>query len=210
MKWISKKKLSIYVTESSEDTLESIEITDTEPMILKEDRVKLRRKLWGSILALLSSVIFTANSVIIKKLDINFSDAMVVRYGLQTVAIVATMYILERKKKSTNDEETRKNLVVNKSNVLLLFQGFCNGICVLGEFICVSYMPIGDATSIIFSSPLPSMILSALFLSHNLRLYKITCGLILYLGIIFVVKPPFIFGSNVLITNTGKNGTLPG
>ena len=72
-------------------------------------------------------------------------------------------------------------------------QGLCNVICLMGEIICVTLMPIGDATSIIMSSPLPAMILSRIFLGHRLRLYKIVCGTMLYLGVVFVVQPPFIF-----------------
>jgi drug/metabolite transporter (DMT)-like permease len=76
---------------------------------------------------------------------------------------------------------------------LLIIQGICNGLCGVGEAISYTFMPIGDATAIIFSSPLPSMLLSRIFLKERLGLYMVTCGLVLYLGVLLVVHPPFLF-----------------
>ena len=154
----------------------------------------------GGILAFLSSLLFTASNVIIQQLSINFSDAMVVRFSLQVVTLLTIItWIIIRE---TQPDKIKTDpypypwppyAITGKSPGLLIFQGLCNGICVLGEFICVSFMPIGDAAAIIFSSPLPTMILSSLFLGHSLRLYKIGCGAMLFLGVLLVVKPPFLF-----------------
>ena len=51
----------------------------------------------------------------------------------------------------------------------------------------------GDASAIIFSSPLPAMILCWLVLGESLRLYKVVCGVLLYLGLTCVVRPTFLF-----------------
>ena len=117
---------------------------------------------------------------------------MVVRFSLQVVTLLTIItWIISRE---TQPDKIKTDFTITgKSSGLLIFQGLCNGICVLGEFICVSFMPIGDAAAIIFSSPVPTMILSTLFLSHTLRLYKIGCGAMLYLGVLLVVKPPFLF-----------------
>ena len=64
----------------------------------------------------------------------------------------------------------------------------------LGAFICVTNMPIGDFSVIIFSTPLPTMILARIFLKTRLRLYKITCGTLLVVGLLLVVRPPALFG----------------
>ena len=72
----------------------------------------------------------------------------------------------------------------------------CNGIFTLGAFICVRCMPIGDFSVIIFSTPLPTMIMARLFLKTKLRLFKITCGTLLIAGLLPVVRPPALFGED--------------
>ena len=190
--------MSVYITETGEEVTDiaEIELKDTTPIIGNADNKSHRNNVIGGILAFLSSLLFTASSVIIQQLSINYSDAMVVRYSLQVVTlltIITWIIIREKPDKIRTDTDTTTGKHSRKSAGLLIFQGLCNGICVLGEFMCVSFMPIGDATAIIFSSPLPSMILSTLFLGHSLRLYKIGCGAMLYLGVLLVVKPPFLF-----------------
>ena len=136
-------------------------------------------------------------------MSLNFSDAMIVRYFVQVVSlliIICMKNIRGEGKSPLKMVESFKNLGT-RSLVLLIFQGLSNGLCVLGEFMCVSFMPIGDATAIIFSSPLPSMVLSALFLGHTLKLYKMSCGIMLYLGVILVVKPPFLFNEPLIPFN---------
>ena len=68
-----------------------------------------------------------------------------------------------------------------------------NGVCVLSEFVCMANLPLGDASALVFSSPLPAMIFSKIFLSHSLKVYKGISGLVLYIGVMLVVKPTFLF-----------------
>ena len=74
-----------------------------------------------------------------------------------------------------------------------IFQGFFGTICIVSDFHCVSNMPLGDASAIILSATLPSIVLSAIFLGSRLRLYKIICGVIFYSGVLLVIRPPFLF-----------------
>ena len=184
--------------ETSEEvaTVAETGLKDTTPLLGHHENKSVRNNVIGGILAFLSSLLFTASSVIIQQLSINYSDAIVVRYSLQVITLLTIItWTIIREKSDSMKTDTITGKHSQNSFGLLIFQGFCNGICVLGEFMCVSLMPIGigDATAIIFSSPLPSMILSTLFLGHSLRLYKIGCGAMLFLGVLLVVKPPFLF-----------------
>ena len=51
----------------------------------------------------------------------------------------------------------------------------------------------GDATTLMYTSPLITMILAAVFLGHRIRLYRILNALLLILGAILVIQPTFIF-----------------
>ena len=58
---------------------------------------------------------------------------------------------------------------------------------------CVTFMPLGDAMTLLFTTPLSTMVLAALFLGHRMRLFRIICCLFLGAGADFVIKPSFIF-----------------
>ena len=64
------------------------------------------------------------------------------------------------------------------------------------SFSCVLFLPLGDALTLIFSAPLSTMVMTAIFLGHKLRLYKVTFALILLTGTVLVVRPPFLFPSS--------------
>lgn len=105
----------------------------------------------------------------------------------------------------SEEENANLNISVlfheNSLTKLLMLQGMLNGVCVLSEFMCFANLPLGDASAIIFSSPLPAMIISSFVLGESLKLYKASCGIILYIGVMFVVKPTFIFGETSDETN---------
>ena len=146
-----ESKLGVYKTETSEEvaTMAETELKDTTPLLGHHENQSHRNNVIGGILAFLSSLLFTASSVIIQQLSINYSDAMVVRYSLQVVTLltISTWIII----RETPDKIKTDYTIIGKSSGLLIFQGLCNGICVLGEFICVSFMPIGDAAPLSFS-----------------------------------------------------------
>lgn len=169
-----------------------------------QEQISHKNLLSGVFLALLSSLLFTTNGVILQKLKLNFSDVNLVRYSLQTVVMFLAIKIKNKRMTKEDDgqdfstniwpakADPGKNL--NFLQSLLIMQGVFNGFIGIGEAIGMTYMPIGDASAIIFSSPLPSMLLSRVFLNERLGLYKITCGMVLYLGVVLVLQPPILFG----------------
>ena len=58
---------------------------------------------------------------------------------------------------------------------------------------CVTFMPLGDAMTLLFTAPLSTMIAAAIFLGHRLRLYRIFNVILLVSGAVLVIRPPFIF-----------------
>ena len=171
-----------------------------------------KKLLAGSILAMTSSLLFTTNGVILKRLKLNYSDVNLVRYFLQIVVMFSVMKLKNMRIIKQLEQESCKQMKENKMFAtkillddadpvkrincmqgLLIFQGICNGLSGLGEAITMTFMPIGDASAIVLSSPLPFMLLARVFLQEILGLYKIICGLVLCLGVILVLQPPFLF-----------------
>ena len=167
-----------------------------EDLLLKKDDDN-RKLVLGCILAFISSVLFTVCGLILQSLSLNVSDVLLTRYSLQISVVIITIYIWRTRLRDTQEDDSNIDQylqLIHPVTKLLLLQGLLNGVCVLSEFLCVSNLPLGDATALLFSSPLPAMILSRVFLEDSLKLYKGFCGLVLYIGVMFVVKPTFLFG----------------
>ena len=50
--------------------------------------------------------------------------------------------------------------------------GLWGGLMVICAVSCVTFMPLGDAMTVLFTAPLSTMIVAAVFLGHRLRLYR--------------------------------------
>ena len=69
---------------------------------------------------------------------------------------------------------------------------------VLEVFLAFRMMPLGDATTLMFSSPLFTAILSAIFLKDaRFRLWKMIFITLMMAGMVLVVQPPFLFGNSM-------------
>ena len=76
-------------------------------------------------------------------------------------------------------------------------------------------MPIGDALTIVFTEPLWTLILSKLILKIRIGLWKVFFGLLLILGMILCIQPPFLFqpidsNGNKTIPDNTNNTNLVG
>ena len=65
---------------------------------------------------------------------------------------------------------------------------------ILELFVAVRLMPLGEAMTLIFSSPLFTAIAMRIFHGTRLRLWKAIFITALLVGIILVMQPPLIFG----------------
>ena len=186
---------------------ESAALLDSENEVVKKRKLNEWKHIClGILLAFMSGFTYTLQNAAVVDKDVNFYDVLTCRYGLIVVMILICLGGYEAVKTRSSSLKSKKTIL----STLWIFQVddgqnicFLRGSLVLigvfafssiiTDFYCVTNMPLGDATAIIFSAPLPTMILSAVFLGSRLRLYKIFCGLLLYTGIMLVIRPPFIF-----------------
>ena len=75
----------------------------------------------------------------------------------------------------------------------MIFQGVVGALMVMFGFCCVIFLPLGDALTLLFSAPLSTMILAAIFLGHRLRMFKVIFGILLLIGTVLVIQPEFLF-----------------
>ena len=174
----------------------------------EQSRPKSHLLVLGGFLAFLSGLAYTIQNAIVANEQLNFSEALIFRYVFIIMVLLAyTKLSVKIGNWYSKKDDNYKNSVIKVlwifnvdpgQNIhllrgILLFQGVFAACCILSDFHCVSNMPLGDASAIILSAPLPSMVLSAIFLGTRLRLYKVICGVLLYSGVLLVIRPPFIF-----------------
>ena len=145
------------------------------------------RIICGVILAFLSGCIFAGNSTIIQYFKLDYTDAMLVR-SLTQMIFFGLMCAYKRLSLWPRIGERPKMV-----RAMIVLQGLMSGFMLIAAFYSIIYMPLGDAMALHFTSPLFTMIMAAIFLGHSLRLYKISCGLLLLTGAALVIQPPFIF-----------------
>ena len=143
----------------------------------------------GVILAFLSGCIFAGNSTIVQYFKLDYTDAMLVR-SLSQLVFFGSMCGYKRLSLWPCIGE-RPKLV----RAMIILQGLLSGFMLIAVLYSVIYMPLGDAMALHFMAPLFTMILAAIFLKHSIRLYKISCGILLLVGGALVIQPPFIFNA---------------
>ena len=180
----------------------------------------------GILLALSTGIMFAINDALVKVFSVNFVDAVMVRCVIQTLVAGSIMVCLGLCKSSAifkkkNPEEANNDSTSTKSKYFLFaiillqvnykfiihfvkdsrtkfiyFQGFINASVIFTCYIAYSNMPIGDAIAIVFSCPAFTLLSTFMILGHRHSLWKIIFALIVIIGVVMIIQPPFLFGSN--------------
>lgn len=153
----------------------------SKTVLLQEWFMKL--PLLGLIIAFTSSFLFGLCNVIVKQVkDVDpFTIAFYRFIGIALPAISIVIYRSE----DVFPKNKRLLLVVRSimgaSNLLIFFYG-------------LKHMPIADVNMISASSPIWVVISARIFLKEPLKVFDIINVFITLLGILFIIRPPFIFG----------------
>ncbi len=75
------------------------------------------------------------------------------------------------------------------SPALQLLRGFGVSIATVGFFAAVTFMPLAEATSITFTSPMITALLSALFLGEPARRETVLASIVAFAGTLIVLRP---------------------
>jgi len=169
--------------------------TSFGPVILPESEHRDRDWMLGWFLAIISGILFTANNFFVKYLNVDALEMLLIRSGLQTVLIMVGLI-------STRTAFLPETI---KDRCLVILQGVLSGGRVFLQFACLSFMPLGDALTLVFTEPLWTIILSKLILKIDIGWWKSLFGLFLITGMVLTIQPPFIFnagGASQPVVNT--------
>jgi len=138
---------------------------------------------FGILLAFLSGVFFTLSSGIIKYLtDVDPMELLIWRAFIQ--CLLSVPIALYR----------RENLLGPKGGKGLQFiQGMVGGTTLVLLYYAFRLLPLGDAATIIFSSPVIVMAMSFFMLGEHCSVYRSFIVFLLIGGVVLITKPPFLF-----------------
>ncbi|XP_058798046.1 solute carrier family 35 member G1-like [Phymastichus coffea] len=176
-------KLKIYRTVSYGTVDSEPPEVQTEVFSNNVENYREGTKWSGIFLAFLSGTFFTISAALVK--SIKNVDPMVVlsiRAFIQIIVMTIVGYI------------SSINLIGPRgSRLLVQTQGIVGGMTLSLLYYSFRKLPLGDATTIIFSSPVLVMVLSFFFLKEPCGVLRITVIGALITGVILVAQPPFIF-----------------
>eukprot|EP00095_Tigriopus_kingsejongensis_P009182 snap_masked-scaffold145_size311916-processed-gene-2.8 protein:Tk09182 transcript:snap_masked-scaffold145_size311916-processed-gene-2.8-mRNA-1 annotation:"transmembrane protein " len=139
-------------------------------------------KFVGIFLAAVSGLFFTLCSVTVKLLPrVDPSEVLLFRAIVQLVVVVPILMV------------TKSNPLGPKGVRLVVYlQGIIGCLTVTCVFIGFARLPVGDAATIIFCSPLFVMVFSHVILREHCGLYRVFVISILMAGVVLIAKPPFL------------------
>jgi len=144
---------------------------------------------FGLLLAFLSGVLMTAYSSMIKMLhEMDSMQVIIIRGVIQLlVFLIVALY-----KKHSFVGDAKKNTLI-----FLFLVVVTGGLRLLFIFTSFTRLPLGDSTTILFSSPVLVMIFSICILKEYCGLFRICAGASLMSGVVLIAKPPILFANMV-------------
>ncbi|KAG7204033.1 hypothetical protein KM043_001892 [Ampulex compressa] len=140
-------------------------------------------KWFGIFLAFLSGTFFTISSALVKA--IHKVDPMIL-LAIRAILQILVMAVVACK--------ASKSIFGPKGHRILMHsQGLVGGMTLCLLYYSFRKLPLGDATTIIFSSPVIVIALSFIFLKEPCGVLRIMVVCTLFTGVVFVARPPFLF-----------------
>jgi len=177
-------------------------ITQTESSYIELGQIrqescfsKYKIAIAGVSLSLISGALFTGNNFIINLNRVSVCDLVFIRTIIQFIIYSTICYC--------KNESLLPGTI--KEKILIVSQGIAAAMTFITALASVTFMAVPDALCIVFSCPVVTIILSAIFLKDRLTVAKVTSGVLLLTGVILVCKPPFLFDEQSNNVGTGAS-----
>jgi drug/metabolite transporter (DMT)-like permease len=151
----------------------------------------------GIFYALIASCLFTCSGFIIKQLRVDFFDALLARFVLQTS--ILTIFILYK-----------KNKFITGSTNLIILQIIrtitaCSGFVLF--YMSYRYIPLPDLTTCRYTQVVWTTIIAMIIFRERVSIVSILAIIFTLTGVLFVAQPTFLFQNNPQISSNRTNQT---
>ena len=137
----------------------------------------------GLFLALLSGLIFSLNSFFLQFFGVDYIWNLC-NVGLMQMAFAKGMI---------DDFGLSLWPKTKTARALLIYQALVGALVICGSFFCVKFMPLSDALTILYTAPIFTLIFESFFARKKISYIKISCGIMLLPGVIYLLQPPLFF-----------------
>jgi len=150
---------------------------------------------WSLYLAyffsILAGIIFTASLVLINLVpSVNSWTLLLVRCGVQVLSMLPLIIL-----------QNISLLGPKGFRIRIYLQGIVSGVLLLGIFLSIQRLPLCDATTIFYTAPLFTLLLSSFILKEHFGILRLTVGALLLAGVILLCKPSLIFQQTIMKTS---------
>ena len=160
---------------------------------------------WPLIAVFLSGLGFSLQTLIIKKLgEYGYHEVFVAVFFRGLVqCIVSSYYVHIGWSTPPGEEKVALFGETRRLHVILSARAVIGSLGIIFSFLAVDHLPLADAICLVMLSPLISSILSYYFLGEPWQKSERIACFVSLVGMVFVVKPSFIFGSDVALPAVG-------
>ncbi|KAJ8050980.1 Solute carrier family 35 member G1 [Holothuria leucospilota] len=159
----------------------------TECILWKPVRLIQRRH--GLVLAVLTPCFFSAQSVCIDVLTETIDSFQVVFMSVPIMVFCCFVVLLWTRVHPPSCSDSKHYLWLLVSSLCQTFNT-----CIFA--LVLSYLTVGDAVTIAYTAVIQVGLFSWLILKEPMRLFDLFFALLAFAGVIFIARPPFIFGIN--------------
>eukprot|EP00095_Tigriopus_kingsejongensis_P001150 maker-scaffold628_size122696-snap-gene-0.30 protein:Tk01150 transcript:maker-scaffold628_size122696-snap-gene-0.30-mRNA-1 annotation:"transmembrane protein 20" len=145
-----------------------------------------REASFGIVLVVLAGLSFTLANVIQKIVapELSFWHLLFYRATFQIVVMGLALIRLRLSPLPTAEWGLRIRLVV---------QGLLGGLLLLCIFISIKSVPLGNASSIFFCTPVFTFIFAVCMLNERMASYRTMISIFMITGVVLITRPPFVF-----------------
>ncbi|KAL7675767.1 hypothetical protein ACOME3_002031 [Neoechinorhynchus agilis] len=165
----------------------------------------------GVMFAIASAFLFSVNSFVFSLIqeDLYFTHIAFFQYGICIIVLVIWSFVGHQQMYSAKKTNQRYQNEVTDWRMIgfLLAVGTaaaCVSLCLTGSF---NFVEVAEALALFFTYSVWTLILARIFLKEALGVVNILCCVFAVLGVLFVMKPPFIFGTQNSNTSSPVNKT---
>ena len=154
-----------------------------------KDKLKVKAILQGSVLILISNLIYIGNNYLVSWTELAAPEVALVRGTLQVVVFGVLVW---RTRETGADISGTKKRKLGVYAWLALY-GFTISTASFACIAAIPYMPIGDLIVICFTSPVFSVFLDRIVNKRLFTLLSISLCFFIVVGDVLVIQPPFLF-----------------
>jgi len=176
--------------------IESMDPLPQNPLVESQSSEKHEPKLWkripgfGLLLSFCAVCIMNGVNVIIKEFEV-IEPATLILYR----SLIASSFWMPFS--VCIDKPPFPTGMPKQDKLLLLLRGVLSFIKTLANVYSVRYMNLGDQRMICATRPVFVLISSRIFLKESCGVINIVSMILMLVGVVFVVKPPVIFGTDL-------------